>query len=130
MTHNEILTALNAVFADPAWTSENITTVPASYTGNIRGNKETVRVNILQMSSDLFYNGDRIKGKIVCNIFVPVTLGENRATQIADILDTLFKKKTISGIQTTNSLIKQTGIDKHKKSLYVVDYEVDFSTIN
>ena len=130
MTHNQILTSLNAVFADAAWTSENITTVPASYTGNIRGNKETVRVNIIQLGSDLFYNGDRIKGKIVCNIFVPVTSGENRATQIADILDTLFKKKTISGIQLTNSLIKQTGIDRHKKSLYVVDYEIDFTTIN
>lgn len=131
MSHNVLLLTVNALFATSDWTSLNINTVPTGFVGKIPNDKSTVRVNVFEFNNALYYNGDSITGKIVCDIFVPVELGMNQATQIADNLDTILKKKTISGnLQTTNSLTKIVGIDSNDSQLLRVNYEVDFNFNN
>ena len=131
MTYNSVFKAINALFAATAWTDHGYTTVPASYTGKISSTGNTVRVNIMQFDSSLLYNGDSVKGKIVCNIFVPVNLGMITATIISDHLDDLLKKKIISGnLQSTNSLTKNFGVDPMNTNLFRLDYEVNFNYNN
>ena len=131
MSHNTILRNINALFASSTWTQHNYDTIPTGFTGKINPANKTVRVNVMQYSSNLFFDGDHLSGQIVCQIFVPREEGMNAATQIADNLDVLLKKKTISGnLQTTNSLIKMVGIDPNNTDLLVCSYEVNFNYYN
>jgi hypothetical protein len=137
--HNTLLRNINTLFTSNDWTQHGYTTVDSAFTGKIKVDeigstgvfKKTVRVNVMQYNTDPFYNGDRISGQIVCQIFVNKLEGFNAATQIADNLDVLLKKKTISGnLQTTNSLIKIIGTDPDNKNGFVCNYEVGFNYYN
>ena len=137
--HNTLLRNINSLFATTTWTQHGYNTVDSAFTGKIKVDeigstgvyKKTVKVNVMQLDNGLFYNGDVISGKITCQIFVNKIEGYNAATQVADNLDVLLKKKTISGnLQTTNSLIKIIGTDPENKNAFVCNYEVDFNYYN
>ena len=126
MTFSNIQTSVESIFATTEWTQNNISAYPANYQGKITG-KEWVRVNTFPNNSDLFFKGERTYGQLVFNIFVPSGQGMIRALEISDLLKGLFERKTISGIQTTNSFITTKGIDEIDKGLFRVDYIVNFN---
>lgn len=129
-TNTQILTAVETLFSSSDWTDNNIKTYPTNYQGKIDSN-EWVRLNVFPFSSNVYYNDINRSGQIVCNIFVPSGQGMKRAYEIADILNNILERKTISGyLQTTNSFITNIGVDIKNAGLYSVDFTVDFKTIN
>lgn len=121
---------IESLFGNTAWTTNNIKTFPQNYQGEI-GDPEWVRVNIFQGTSVFRYQGGQSVGGLVnCNIFVPVGQGIRRANQIADLLETLFRTNTISGVQTTNSFTTNVGVDSENSGLYRLDFTVNFNNYN
>ena len=99
---------------------------PANYQGKING-KEWIRLNVFPGNSEVLYNALRIYGQIVFNIFVPAGNGMIKSTEIADKINSVFGRKIISGIQTTNSFITTIGIDSVDKGLFRLDLTINFN---
>ena len=130
MTFANTTREIEKLFNNADWKANNIKTFPQNYQGKIDDN-EFVRVNVFQGNSILRYQGDQtVNGFVLCNIFVPVGQGVKRAHEIADLLNTLLSKKTISGVQLTNSFLTTVGVDTDNSGLFRLDYTINFNNYN
>ena len=130
--YSSIQAAVYSVFNTPAYQSENITTYPQNFQGQV-DSTEYLKVFILVGKTNAIYGtSDTGAGQIIIDIFTPAGVGTGRAFEIADTLDTYFAGKVLNtsptnGIQTSPSTLVQLGIYAENPSLYKCSYTINFS---
>ena len=124
--YSNVQTNIFSIFDSNSWKAENINTVPANYSGNY---DEFIRVSII-LSGDPA-NITFATGILQIDIFTKAGEGPNRATLIADKLDSYLDSKTFNipnvNIQLWNSSIGNTIQDTDNPSLSRVTYSIPFN---
>ena len=110
------------IFATNEWKAENIKTIPINFSGDV--GREYVRVKIL---SEKDSNIRFARGILMIDIFTPAGEGPNRATTIADKLDSYLVGKKFDGTQFQGSSFDTMGIDKDNPTLFRSIYSIIFN---
>lgn len=123
----DLFTNIYSVFGTPAWTAENIKTIPANYTGEVN-NADYIRVSVIPSSDGI--NLASISGILIIDIFVRFGLGPGAVSSIADSLDEYLVGKTLTTENSTqfrNSSLALLGMDLDNNSLFRAKYVIPFN---
>jgi hypothetical protein len=117
-----------SIFSNATWTATTIKTYPQNFIAVSPGN-EFIRLNIVPSGNGVNINS--VSGILMIDIFVESGKGSKRAFQIADILDSFIKGKTLktnsnNATQFQSSAIQSIGVDTENHSLYRVNYTIPF----
>lgn len=126
-----VLDDIESVFADTAWTANNIPTFPDNYQGTKGGNvREYITVSVLP-SSGSSYDYDKTKllsGLVAVKIFVAAGEGQGRLMAVADLLDAVLQHKTLTNnTWLGESYLQVEGLDAANRSLYSASYFIPFT---
>ena len=118
-----------SVFAQSTWVTEDIKTYPANVQAMNTG-EEFVRVSILPDGYGI--NPNSTSGVVIIDIFTSAGKGPNRATLIADKLDSYLVGKSLSteaGTRTQffGSALSHDGLDSENRTLHRSTYTIRFS---
>lgn len=118
-----------SIFSDNTWKAENIKSYPTNSVAVNSGN-EFIRINIIPSGAGI--NLSSISGILIIDIFTSAGSGPNRATLIADRLDSYIVGKslsTVNGIVTQflNSSMDYIGRDPDNVSLFRSAYSIPFN---
>lgn len=129
----DVRTDLEEVFASTEWTSENIQAFPANFAGGTAQHDEfviveTVPGKLTNRRNRSYQNVHTVSGQYIVQIYVRTGTALVRPMEIADILDNLLNSKRLtSGTQTGIPVVDVIGTDTDDKSLYRVDFIVNFT---
>jgi hypothetical protein len=118
-----------SVFGATEWLAENIATEPDNFFGKNTGN-EYIRVIIIAGRPSV--NCTSVSGQLSIDIFIPAGVGPNKASLIADKLDSYLVGKVISSAtgnatQFGSSTLASNGIDSANPSLFRFIYSIPFN---
>jgi hypothetical protein len=126
-----VQTDFEELFATTAWTDNNIAAYPANYSGGYANEfciVETVPGKVTTRRNRSFANTNTVSGQYIVQVYVPVGNGLARAMEIADILDSILNSTRLtSGTQTGIPVVDIVGTDTDDKSLFRVDFIVNFT---
>ena len=120
-----------SVFATPAWTGNGIETVPQNFKGT--GLSEYVRVSIVAGGNFDYLNMPKsLVGQLIIDVFTAAGAGLKRAHEIADMLDAVLERKTVStagkvAVQFGASAMVPSGLDVANPSLHRCLYSIPFN---
>jgi len=121
----EIISDVEGIFGTTAWTSKNIQTYPANYSGAYTN--EFIKLEVIPSRPLNYYGNLSIQGQAIIQIYVQTGLGVRRIMEIADHLDDVLQAKTLSnGTQTGTSALSFLGVDPDDNSLFRADYTISF----
>jgi hypothetical protein len=107
-----------SIFASTAWTGENIRTYPSNFLASSTDN-EFIRVTIIPSGESV--NSLSVSGMLIVEIFSPANEGPKRSSEIADLVDKHFSRRTIQASGKTTQLfgssLTPNGLDYANKSL-------------
>ena len=124
------ISAIEALFASSAWTSNSIATYPADYQGSMSNKEEFVKVSILPSEGEVYAYGVKkvLKGLIIVDIFVRAGLGPRRAAAISDMLDAVFQNSSpTTSMELGVSHLEYNGLDPVNNSLATARYTINFT---
>jgi len=126
-----VQTDFEELFAANTWTDNNIATYPANYSGGYANEfiiVETVPGKVTPKRSRSFSHINTVSGQYIAQVYVPTGNGLTRAMEIADLLDSMLNSKRLtSGTQTGIPVVDIVGTDSDDKSLFRVDFIVNFT---
>jgi len=126
----QTLSAIEGVFASPAWTANNIKSIPANFEGDMSSVQEYVHLSVLPANSSILSYGvqKQLNGLVAVKIFVPAGYGQRRLMEIGDLLDNVLQYKTLSsGTRLDSSYINVEGLDPRNESFYSGSYFIPFT---
>lgn len=121
------------LFGTNSWKNENITTQPENYTAN--SDNEFIRVSIVASNNGVKsygVTGKSVAGQVIIDIFTPAGGGPDRATQIADKLDSYLAGQILSSTSNGKTAFGEStlisiGNDRDNPSLYHSIYSIPFN---
>lgn len=117
-----------SIFGLTSWIAEKIKTYPANFVAIDRPS-EFIKVSIIPSGPGINLNS--VSGVIIIDIYVPAGKGPQRASLIADKLDTYLSGQTLyptnACIQLLTSSVSVNGVDKEDPSLYRTTYTIPFN---
>lgn len=123
------LTDIEQVFGDTSWTSNNITTYPSNYQGDVKDTEYCI-VNVLPSNSENVAHGvtKQLSGLVAVKIFVPAGFGQKRVMEISDLLDNVLENKLLNNRTTLgSSYLNVEGLDPDNGALYSASYFNSFT---
>lgn len=126
----EILSDIEGVFAETAWTDNAILTLPENFQGVIGNTTEYVRLKVMPSTSSHYdYSRNKlITGLLAVKIFVKAGEGQKRTMAIAELLDNVLENRLLpSGTRLGVSYLQTEGLDQANKSLYSASYFINFT---
>lgn len=119
-----------AVFNTAQWAAASIPTYPVNFTPP-SGLDTYIRVDVVASGGNTAAFPRSVSGVLIIDIFAPAGKGNKTGTDIADTLDTYLAGKTMKvptgSIQTRESALVHSGIDKDNLSLSRYEYSIPFN---
>lgn len=128
--YTEVQNDVYSVFGSDAWSSNGIETVPQNFTGT--GLSEYIRISIVTGGNlDNLNMPKSVVGQLIIDVFTVAGAGLGRAYAIADLLDAVLERKTVStaqhaAVQFGASAMVPHGIDSANPSLHKCGYSIPF----
>lgn len=127
--YNKAIVDVESIFNSPTWKSNNISTYPNDYQGNVDNETEYCRVNILPSNGQKadYYGLKELSGLVAVKIFVKAGEGQRRLATISDLLDDVLQNKRLSnGTEFGTSYLNVEGLDPSNSSLSSATYFIPF----
>jgi len=128
-TYNEVMSDFDSIFTTETWKSLGTPAFPANFMP-IKTPDEFVKYEIISGGESVPEHGtaNYKNGLFICQIYVKADAGPRRMAVIADILDSVIRRKQINSTQTGASTLSIKGADSDDTSLFRADYSLNYNS--